>query len=538
MIRPDSRFLRWLAMLPAAAAILAQTAPPPAGVSGTVTNSVTGEPILRAHVTVRCNSDDRQQGPRVFGALTNPKGEFSITPLPPGDCSVEAQRVGFVAPPKSVSFPLSSGTHKEDIKLTLTPTGAIAGRVVDAAGDPAQGVNVSIDAANGNGSMAAATSDDKGQFRIGGLGPGKYRVKATPQTMPFPPEIRSDGSTELHNAATYYPDSLSAKTAQRLEVRAGAEVSGVDIRLVRTPIVQVSGKVTGVPPGAKNVVVMTLPSGSSASIKPDGTFSVWGLDPGKYILVAQQWAGQAPMMSGPLEIEVAGANIEHLELRMVPPFDIAGQLRFDDEQARQPAKPPVRSDGTSPPATPPAARRVELRPLADSQTGRVGNVSALVGADDSFTLEKVQAGRYRVVINGSSGYVKSLRAGETESDGNILDVRNGSAGPLTVTVSSNFCEVSGTVSDSKGPVTDALVVMVLEGLEDPSNIRTTRSDSTGTYKFRTRPGKYKLAAVDDEDLALGLQSEMPDDYEGVTESLDLSAGDKIAKDLVQRKQGQ
>jgi len=37
---------------------------------------------------------------------------------------------------------------------------------------------------------------------------------------------------------------------------------------------------------------------------------------------------------------------------------------------------------------------------------------------------------------------------------------------------------------------------------------------------------------------LGLQSEMPDDYEGVTESLDLSAGDKIAKDLVQRKQGQ
>jgi hypothetical protein len=527
-------------MLPAAAAILAQTAPPPASVSGTVTNSVTGEPILRAHVTVRCNSEDRQQGPRVFGALTNGKGEFSITPLPPGDCAVEAQRVGFVAPPKGTSYSLASGTHKEDIKLTLTPTGAITGRVVDAAGDPAQGVNVSIDAANG--SPAAATSDDKGQFRIGGLRPGKYRVRATPQTMPFPPEIRSDGSTELHNAATYYPDSLSAKTAQRLEVRAGAEVSGVDIRLVRTPIVQVSGKVTGVPPGAKNVMVTTFPSGSSAGIKPDGTFSLWGLDPGKYTLVAQQWAGQTTLMSAPVEIEVAGANIEHLELRMVAPFEMAGELRFDDEQAREPVKPPTRPDGTAPPVPPPATRRVELRPV-DRQTGQVGNSSALVGADDSFTLEKVQPARYRVVINGTSEYVKSLRAGETESDGDILDVRNGSAGPLTVTMSSNFCEVSGTVNNSKGPVTDATVV--LSPLEDPWNLRTTSSDSTGTYKFRVPPGKWKLAAVDEESregymnsllqMAPRLRAEMLDDYQEVTESLDLSAGDKITKDLVQIK---
>jgi hypothetical protein len=527
MPRPGRRFLRWLAMLPAAAAILAQTAPPPASVSGTVTNSVTGEPILRAHVTVRCNTEDRQHGQQTYGALTNPKGEFSITPLPPGDCSVEPQRVGFVAPPKGTSYSLASGTHKEDIKLTLTPTGAITGRVVDAAGDPAQGVNVSVDAANG--SPAAATSDDKGQFRIGGLRPGKYRVRATPQTMPFPPEIRSDGSTELHNAATYYPDSLSAKTAQRLEVRAGAEVSGVDIRLVRTPIVQVSGKVTGVP-GAKNVSVTTFPSGSSAGIKPDGTFSLWGLDPGKYTLVAQQWAGQTTLMSAPVEIEVAGSNIEHLELRMIPPFEIAGQLRFDDEQAREPVKPPTRPDGTAPPVPPPATRRVQLLPidLPMSQPA-----FALAGADDSFTLEKVQPSRYRAAVTGVSGYVKSLRAGETESEGDILDMRNGSAGPLTVTVSSSFCEISGTVSDSKGPVTDAPVV--LAPVEDPSNFQVRRSDSTGAYKFRTPPGKYKLAAVDEDAIGGAVRSEILEDYEGVTESLDLSAGDKITKDLAQRK---
>jgi len=515
-------------MLPAAAAILAQTAPQPASVSGTVTNSVTGEPILRAHVTVRCMSQDRQQGQQAYGALANEKGQFSITALPPGDCSMEVQRVGFVAPPNRGSFTLSSGMHKEDMKLTLIPSGAITGRVVDAAGEPVQGIAVSTDMTNLG--VGSATSDDKGQFRIGGLRPGKYRVKATPQSLPFPAEIRSDVGAQLRDATTYYADSLSAKTAQRLEVRAGAEVSGVDIKLVQTPIVQVSGKITGLPPGIKNVMVSTFPSGQGAGIKADGTFSLWQLDPGKYTLVAQHWGGQTTLMSAPVEIEVTTANIEHLELRMVPPFEIAGQLRFDDEQARQPAKPPARSDGTAPPAPPPAPRRIELRP-DDRQIAQM--VSAAAGADDSFTLEKVQPARYHVGINWGSGYVRSVRVGETETEGDILDLRNGSSGPLTVTVSSNFCEVSGTVSDSNGPVTDAAVV--LAALEDPSNFQVRRSDSAGAYKFRIPPGKYKVAAVDDDSIALGVRGEILDDYDGVTESLDLSAGDKIGKDLVKRK---
>jgi hypothetical protein len=516
---------RWLWMLPVAAVILAQTAPQPASVSGTVTNSVTGEPILRAHVTVHCMSQDRQQGQQAYGALTNAKGEFSIAPLPPGDCSVNAEHIGFVPAPPSDTYSLSSGTHKEGLKLTLTPTGAIAGRVVDADGEPVQGATISV--GSGGNNSGSATSDDKGQFRIGGLRPGKYRVKATPQSLPFPPEVRSDGTQEQHNAGTYYPDSVNEKTAQRLEVKAGAEVSGVDIRLVRTPIVLVSGKVTGIPEGVKNVMVMAIPGGG-ASTAADGTFKMWRLDPGKYTLQAQHFAGQTQLHSAPVEIEVATVNLEHLELRMVPPFEIAGQLRFDDDQAREAPKPPTRPDGTAPPAPPPQPRRVDLHSL-NPQWGQAAHAS--VGADDSFMLEKVQPGRYRLMLTGTSGYVKSLRAGETEVDGDILDVRNGSVGPLTVTVSSNFCEVSGTVSDSKGPVANAPVV--LAALEDPSSFRTGQSDSAGTYKFRVPPGKYKLAAVDEVPMSWGFQGPDLDEYE--PESLDLSAGDKITKDLVQRK---
>ena len=521
---PTSNLARLLAMLPAAAALLAQTAPQPASVAGTVTNSVTGEPILRAHVTFTCTSEDRQQNPPVYGALSNEKGQFAITKMQPGNCSVGVQRPGFAAPRNTGSIPFSSGMHKEDMKLSLTPAGAIAGRVLDAAGEPVEGASVSAEGPWGGN---AAVTGDRGQFRVWGLSPGRYRVKAAPRRVPYPPEIRGDGSTELRPAATYYPDSLSSKTAQQLEVKPGAEVSGIDIRLVQVPVVQVSGKVDMMP-GAKGSIVMAFPPGQSAVAKADGTFAFWGLDPGKYMLMAMAMGGQSRITSTPVDIEVATVNLENLELRMMAPFDVAGQVRFDDDQARQPAKPQANQGETAPPPPP---RRVGLRPM-QQWTGQMAN--ATVAEDDSFTLEKVEPGRYGVTISWGSGYVKSVRIGDTESAGNMLDVRNGSAGPLTLTVSSNFCEVSGTVNDSKGPVAD--VQVALSPLAESANTRVERTDSNGNYKFTAVvPGKYKLAAVDPDFTVMWFQTDILQDYDEVAESFDLSPGDKIGKDLRQRK---
>jgi hypothetical protein len=83
------------------------------------------------------------------------------------------------------------------------------------------------------------------------------------------------------------------------------------------------------------------------------------------------------------------------------------------------------------------------------------------------------------------------------------------------------------VSDSKGAVKNARVLLVSQ--EDPSVTQSSGSDSSGTYKFRVPPGKYKLAAVDEDALTWGMLGPDLDDYE--VESVELSAGDKITKDL-------
>ena len=305
----------WFAAL-AAWTLAAQDAP---HISGTVKNAVTGEAIVRAHVMVNCRAD-----PKTYGALSNGKGEFTVTGLPSQDCAVRAERVGFV----------TSRAAAAPFHLTLTPTGAIIGRVLDSAGEPARNVEVTakIDAGN----AWAGQTDDGGQFRLGGLRPGKYLVKAAPQRMSLPPEIRSDGTTEIHDSPVTQP----------VEVTAGEDAS-IEIRLLRTPIVKVTGTVTGLPPGEKDAGLNVQPCCYGAAVKKDGTFTIWRIDPGKYTLRAD---AHGDMSSAPVEIEVAGTNVEHVELRVMPQFELAGQIRFEDDDAR-PAAPPTRQGRQGPPRT-------------------------------------------------------------------------------------------------------------------------------------------------------------------------------------------
>jgi hypothetical protein len=164
------------------------------------------------------------------------------------------------------------------------------------------------------------------------------------------------------------------------------------------------------------------------------------------------------------------------------------------------------------------------------ELGFFGGGFAPVAADDSFLEEKISPGRYHVAINGYTAFVKSIRASDTETEGDILDVRNGPPGPVTVTLSSNFAEISGTVSDSQGAAANTGVV--LKSVDNPRWERDQTTESDGAYRFSNlAPGKYKLIAVDAAALDGGIGALNEDDYDDVAVTLDVSAGDKIVKDL-------
>jgi hypothetical protein len=181
----SNRAMPWL-WLAAAAVGLAQTQPPktdekPASVQGEVRNSMSGMPMERAHVSLRRYNSG---GFDKYGALTNAEGKFRITGIPAGSYQVTLDRVGYVAPSEMTRSPvtLTPDEKKDNLELKLVPMGAISGRVLDADGQPVDGLQVH--AQQGERTMRSGVTDDRGQYRIGGLDPGRYRVRAETQNLP------------------------------------------------------------------------------------------------------------------------------------------------------------------------------------------------------------------------------------------------------------------------------------------------------------------------------------------------------------------
>jgi hypothetical protein len=292
-----------------------------------------------------------------------------------------------------------------------------------------------------------------------------------------------------------------------------------------TPIVKVSGKVLDIPAGAKEVSVHVgydPTSGSSTFISPsvakDGSFGVWGLDPDKYTLWAET-GGKGGLQSGAIELELGTTNIDHVELRLVPPFDISGHVEFEDDQARGASK---------------IVPESSLGPMIKEHSAhlwdelRSQSTQAEIGDDDSFKFEKVQPGRYHAEVTLGHTYVKSLSLGSVESGDGTLDVRNGSGGvPLTLLVSADWGEIGGTVSDSDGPVAGAIVMR----FQDRISVVVT-ADANGRYTMRDiRPGTYKLLAADERVKDLWRDDSELEDYENGMVTVKLHAGDKITQDL-------
>src|SRR5690242_16362413 len=63
-----------------------------ASVSGVVANSVTGQPVLRAHVVL----SPIGAATETYGAMTDAAGRFSILRIPPGSYNMNAERVGYI----------------------------------------------------------------------------------------------------------------------------------------------------------------------------------------------------------------------------------------------------------------------------------------------------------------------------------------------------------------------------------------------------------------------------------------------------------
>src|SRR5688572_16450329 len=177
---------------PASQAVQAPAQPPPAtsAISGTITDGLTGRPLGAVIVALRAPSTGAPLA-RIVRVVTDELGRFVMRDLPAGEgYTIATTRVGYVdgAYGQQTMFGASGRINLKEgewfprANIAMWRPGAISGTLRDEANEPVVGAYVRVLARHifgGQPQLLAgpvARTDDRGEYRIAGLGPGQYVV--------------------------------------------------------------------------------------------------------------------------------------------------------------------------------------------------------------------------------------------------------------------------------------------------------------------------------------------------------------------------
>jgi hypothetical protein len=292
--------------------------------------------------------------------VTTPKGRFAFLDLPAADTYfITSTKPGLLdggyerLDPRGPSAPISlkDGEWLSDVRVTMARPGSISGTVVDERGEPIVGAHVRVlpqVLIAGRPQWLAGTvarTDDRGAYRIAGLGPGSYvvSVPSVQATMPasatvrppgasagtsmadltasseaaraekllvdagggrrmvvgrytVPPPPAADGQRTAYPMA-FHPNSGTPAGAAPVELRTGEERSGIDFQLQPVRTARVSGTLQGPPDAISNQLLRLIPTGleelgqgseaATTVTTADGSFTFLDVPAGSYVLDAR-----------------------------------------------------------------------------------------------------------------------------------------------------------------------------------------------------------------------------------------------------------
>jgi hypothetical protein len=529
-------FLTVPAAIIVSASLVAQTSPPAPKpgvhppptcvVAGRVVTAAEGSPLKSARVFLlleRSESSKRQ----MFASTTDSDGHFLLKDVPPGRYRFVATRPGFVNQPYQARgsddgalLSLRSGEKVSDVLFRMIASGVITGRVINDEGEGVVHAQVmalrapSEDEIEDQGAMnpqqpavrpelwpvASVQTDDRGQYRIFGLKPGDYYIRAENS---FDPDnnIRVNESFWVQQlegseyAPAYYPGVTQSIQAQVVSVKAGDEMQA-DVLLQRTKTAEIAGHVIGRNGPTKGAWVGLMQRGAdiSGSDRQDttdetGAFRFKGVPPGSYVISAytREEGDHVYERRGEQKVEVSGEDIDSLTISLGGGTNLPGRITVDG----------MGSPGWD-------RIRINLSGIEGESFGGQSDVKK----DGTFEIKSVNDGDYAFMVWGleNGWYVKSARLGAQDllEKGVQLEAGN-PGGRIEVAVSSVSAQLEGSVSGHDGRVIGARVWIAPEP-ETPYNRSRSRSEKTdqrghfvvtglapGTYRLRARysavPGK-------------------------------------------------
>ena len=484
---------------------------PPKGsavIKGQVRADVTGAPVRRAQVRAM-SVDGRGAGGGVTS--TDANGNFEIKDLAAGRYNVTAMKGGFVQGQFGQRRPgepgtlieLNDGQTAEKVNFVLSRGGVITGRIVDDAGEPVSGTQVTamrFQFMAGTRRMVPAgtegnndRTDDQGVYRLYGLPPGEYFVSAANRNMNFMgPELNNTEPDGF--APTYYPGTPNLAEATRITLKSGQEMAGAHFALVVTKMARIRGRVlasSGEPVGRSMLMLtpsdplmssFSFSAANNAMIGANGEFQFTNVSPGRYNLNVRPMnqPGQTSEFAT-VPITVGADDIENLIITTSVGATARGVVMTDDG-----SPPPFRYD------------QVQIFPASATPDNMMfGSGPPRVNEDYSFEMTGLFDRRlFRANVTAGPGVVWSLKSvmwnGEDVTDGGIDFTPGRTYDGMQVIFTQKVTDLSGLLTDDRNrPVVDATVIVFSANRErwnfQSRYMRSVRPDTNGRYTVRNLP---------------------------------------------------
>jgi hypothetical protein len=301
--------------------------PQDAAIHGVVRDHFNGELLTGAAVSIKGNGIERST---VSGA----NGEFRFDGLMPGNYSVRCSLDGYLAQPAvSTLAQPEKTTLLRRVVIDLTLVSTFEGTVFDEDGKPMPGVSLYT------GSDLRSTTDSEGRYRIENLPAGEYRfdlripLAIRKQALKHNPD---NGLTFGYPNTEYYPGTADPQAAVRIPVTGGIHLRGLDMRLRRVPLVDLSGRIvervggeplaTGHVALAANFPATADESFAARPVDQTGAFRFEAIQPGSYSLLIYRGdpGSDLPYVH---PVDVGKAGIVDLAIGVPAPQRLEGVVR-------------------------------------------------------------------------------------------------------------------------------------------------------------------------------------------------------------------
>jgi protocatechuate 3,4-dioxygenase beta subunit len=479
-----------------------------ASIEGIVVRSGTDVPIQRVQVKLTGRGETL--------VLTDSEGKFAFRDVAPGaSYRLSFALNGFVRKEYGqrstfgggITFRLDAGQVMKDLIVSMTPTGNVDGRITDEQGQPMEGIQVRLmrQSYSAQGELhfqvvGTARTNDRGQYRLYWVSPGRYSVSAEPLRFQGDP-VSTNITERTGYVGSYYPGTIDSSRAVLLDIKPGLDLGNIDWSLYPTRAesqpYHIRGRVIardGQPPsGSVSISVSKRIAGgsetSSSTLRgSDGTFDIPGVTPGTYwVGAATNVAGLAERLSAQTSVVVSDRDVDGITLTIIPQFNISGRLRTEGFSVETLFTSGIRAAlewfGARPP--------YEATPVSEIMS-------------DTFTLFRLSPGPYRLSVFplAPDYYVKEARLGQSDILGQTIEIAGPVAGFLDVVISNRSGLIEGTVVDARRqPVANIEAVLIPEALRNRVDLyKRATADSNGRFTIQgIPPGIYTLFAWENLD---------------------------------------